>query len=474
MAQAAWRGQNKRLWRRVVPISLLAVMAVLLSACVEVNQQSTIKTDYTGTSQIRIGISRQALLLFGGLASSFGTPSAPNARTTPAAQQDPFADINKQIAQLGGTSKPYQNDKFQGVDASFTFKSLEEMQTQINTVLASNSSLNQATGSTGTSASASGTQTDLVKITAKATANGVRIDGKVDPLSSLSSSSNSTAIPGFDPSILGVADGIINLAFTMPGKITSKDALAKVDKSTVSWNFKAGDKKADIFVESDKSGGQGGKPVVAAVATTGGGAPAAIRATAAANGLSSTSNATTAVTKNNDGGHTALWIGLAILLVIAGGGTGLFFAMRGRNAKPAAATVGGFPTAQYPAQGAPPYGGQQPPQYGQPPSYGQPPQYGQPLYGGQPQPPGSPPQRHGGYGQPPQDQPPLPYGSQYPPQPSPPQPPYGSGYGQPPQPGGYPPQGGQFPPQPPPGPPGVQDRDGWPPTNDPRGPQPPR
>ncbi|MCA1725402.1 MAG: hypothetical protein LC748_14375, partial [Thermomicrobia bacterium] len=92
MAQAVWRGQNKRLWRRVVPISLLAVMAVLLSACVEVSQQSTIKTDYTGTSQIRIGISRQALLLFGGLASRFGTPSA---RTTPAAQQDPFADINK-------------------------------------------------------------------------------------------------------------------------------------------------------------------------------------------------------------------------------------------------------------------------------------------------------------------------------------------------------------------------------------------
>jgi len=82
MTQAAWRGQNKRLWRRVMPISLLAVMAVLLSACVEVNQQSTIKADYTGTSQIRIGISRQALLLFGGLASSFGTPSASSARST--------------------------------------------------------------------------------------------------------------------------------------------------------------------------------------------------------------------------------------------------------------------------------------------------------------------------------------------------------------------------------------------------------
>lgn len=438
-------GQHGRLWRRIVPVSLLAVMAVLLSACVEVNQQSTIKTDFTGTSQIRLGISKQALLLAGGFANSIGTPSASSARKTPAAQQDPFADLNTQIAQLGGTSKPYQNDKFQGVDASFTFKSLEEMQTQINTVLGSNSSLNQTTGSTGTSGS--GTQSDIVRITAQATANGVRIDGKVDPLSSLSDTSSSTAIPGLDPSAFGATDGIVNLAFTMPGKITSKDALAKVDKSTVSWSFKAGDKKADIFVESDKSGGQGGNPVAAAATTSGG-------RTLSGNGAPAASTSTTAVTNNNGGGgHTALWIGLAILVIVVGGGTGLFFAMRGRGAKPSPAVAGGYPTAPYPAQGAPPYGGQQPPPYGQPP------------YGGQP-PSGQPPQRPGSYGQPPPGQPPpQPYGGQYPPQP-PAQPPFGGGYGQPPQPpqqGGYPPQvppqggqgqgqppyGGQYPPQPP-------------------------
>src|SRR5690349_10521282 len=100
MALVRWVGQVRRrapsvrhgrFWRRVLPVGLLAVTALILSACVEVNQQSTIKPDYTGTSQIRIGISQQALLLAGGFASSFGTPSAPGAKTTPAAQQDPFA-----------------------------------------------------------------------------------------------------------------------------------------------------------------------------------------------------------------------------------------------------------------------------------------------------------------------------------------------------------------------------------------------
>lgn len=380
-----------RLWRRVAPIGLLAVMALLLSACVEVNQQSTIKPDFTGTSKIRLGISKQALQLIGGFASSLGTPSA---RATPAAQQDPFADLNKEIAQLGGTSKPYQNDKFQGVDASFTFKSLDEMQTQINTVLGSNSALSQTTGSTATASSS--TQTDIVRITAKATANGVRIDGKVDPLSSLNSPTSGTAIPGLDPKAFGAADGIVALSFTMPGKIISKDPLAKQDKSTVSWSFKAGDKPADIFVESDKSGGQAG-------------------------------NAVGSTTSGSGGGRTTLWIGLAILLVVVGGGAGLLLTMRKRGAKPAPTAPGGYQS---------PYGVQQPPQYGQ-----QPPQYGQPPYGGQQQPP------------------PQQYGGQYPP-PQPPQPPYGGGYGQPPQPpqqGGYPPQyppqggqgyGGQYPPPP--------------------------
>lgn len=455
-----WR-KHRRLLRRATAAGLLSILALLLSACVEVNQRSTIGTDFTGTTEIRLGISTQALALAGGFASSIGTPKP---GTPPVSAQDPFADLKKQITQLGGTSKDYKSDQFQGVDASFKFKSLEEMQTQINTVLGSNSSLSQATGSSSPTSSA---DTDIVKITAKATANGVRIDGKVDPLSSLSDTSSSTAIPGLDPKAFGATNGIVQLAFTMPGKILSKDALAKQDKSTVSWSFKTGDKAATIFVESDKSGGQGGN--VAAVATTAGGATPVPGSTAAAARATTAAGGTASTTASDDsGGGKTIWIIVAIAaVVLLGGGAGVFFATRGRGAKRAARTSAGFTPPPYPGQSAPPYGGQQPPQYGQPP-------YGQPPYGVPGQQPGQPPQQPpygGGYGQPPQGQPP--------------QPPYGGGYGQPPQPpqGGYPPQ---YPPQggqgqgygggygqPPPQPRGP-DQGGGQPWNDPRGPQPPR
>ena len=119
----------------------------------------------------------------------------------------------------------------------------------------------------------------------------MRIDGKVDPLSSLSDTSSSTTIPGLDPKAFGGTDGIIQLAFTMPGKILNKDALAKVDKSTVSWSFKTGDKAATIFVESDKSGSQGGNPIAAAATTAGGGTAATTTAVAANTASTATAGA---------------------------------------------------------------------------------------------------------------------------------------------------------------------------------------
>ncbi|MGI8854704.1 MAG: hypothetical protein ACR2JW_03050, partial [Thermomicrobiales bacterium] len=364
----------RRLLPRAASIGLLGIIAVLLSACVEVNQQSVIKTDYSGTTQMRVGISKQALLLVGGFASGLSTPGAAGARTTPAAQQDPFADLNKQVTQLGGTSKPYQNDKFQGLDTSFTFKNLDEMQTQINSVLGSNSALNQSTGGTSAGTSSGSGSSDILQITAKATANGVRIDGKVDPLSSLSDTSSSTAIPGLDPKLFGGTDGIIQLAFTMPGKILNKDALAKVDKSTVSWSFKTGDPAATIFVESDKSGSQGGNPVAAVSTTAGGNTSAAtttaaaastgstatagagrsaVTATAAAGGntagavssataaagntsatataVASRSAAATSTTKDKGGSNKTIFIVLAVAaVVLLGGGGGLLLARRGR------------------------------------------------------------------------------------------------------------------------------------------------
>lgn len=428
-----FRGRQRLCVRRAGGVAVLVLLAVMLSACVEVNQRSAIGTDFTGTTEIRLGVSKQALALIGTVGTSLGSPAP---KTTPAASQDPFADSKKQVAQLGGTSKDYQNDKFQGIDASFKFKSLEEMQTQINTLLASNSSLNQTTGPTGSSSSSS-SQSDLVKITAKATANGVRIDGTVDPLSTLNDTSSSTAVPGLDPKLFGGADGYVALAFTMPGKITSADPLAKKDKSTVSWAFKAGDKPATIFVESDKSGGQGGNAIaVAATPATGANATAPGRATTASGAQATLPAARTVTTAADNGGSNTLPIILGVLgLVIVVGGLVGFLVLRGRGKRPPTAPpAGGYPATQ---------------QYGAPPN-----QYGQPPQGGGYPPPGQ------GYGQPPQQ----PYGAPYPPpgqQPQPPQgaPPYGGGYTPPGQqptggyPPSYPPQPGPYgqPPQQPPG-----------------------
>src|SRR3954452_10751247 len=54
-------GKRRRLLRRATAVGFLGIVALLLSACVEVNQQSTIKQDFTGTTQIRLGISKQLL-----------------------------------------------------------------------------------------------------------------------------------------------------------------------------------------------------------------------------------------------------------------------------------------------------------------------------------------------------------------------------------------------------------------------------
>jgi hypothetical protein len=488
-------------WRRLLSVGTLALLALLLSACVEANQKSVIGTDFKGTTDMRVGISKQALTLmtsFGGISSTPGAQSTVNAATA-----DPFTDLKQQVKQMGGTTKDYETDKFKGVDISLKFNSLDEMQNQINAILGSDSS-ELGSGTTGTSATPSSSSSGggLVQITAKATATGVRIDGNVDPSLNSGDASGATAIPGFDPKTLG-SDGYIALAFTMPGKILNKDGLAKVDKSTASWYFKVGDQPATIFVESDKSGSQGGNAIANpgnsgsgnttsnTAASPAASAAAGTRTANTTGGATSASGAGTnptsvgATTNKDSGSNTGKIIGIIVgaVAVVAVIGVVLFLVM-GRK-KPAAAT----PTGSYPAQ--PPYGGQQygqpgqPPQqggYGQPPyggqQYGQPPQGGygqpprppaQPPYGGQPgQPPqqggGGQPPYGGGYGQPGQ-QPPAGGGYGQPPQGGygqPGQPPSGGGYGQPPQ-GGYgqPPSGGGY------GQPGGQGGYGQPPQRPP-------
>src|SRR5947199_3621977 len=75
--------------RRLSAIGLLALVAIMLSACVEVNQSSTIKTDFTGTTNMRIGVSLLLTNSINGLSTSApssgarGTP-APASTSTPA------------------------------------------------------------------------------------------------------------------------------------------------------------------------------------------------------------------------------------------------------------------------------------------------------------------------------------------------------------------------------------------------------
>lgn len=316
--------EQHRALRRVSGAGIVALVALALSACVQVNQTSTIKTDFTGTTTMRIGIAKQALAQFATLAAIGGTQTPSQKATTAAGINDPFADAKKQVTQLGGTSKDYETKDFKGIDASFTFKTLDEMQRQINTMLGASSTTSLSpTGSAGSSVTGG-----LVTVTAKQTTSGARIDGKVDP----SLNSGGTATPGLDPKTLsGGVDGTIDLAFTMPGKILNADTLAKKDKSTVSWHFKVGDQPATIFVESDKSGGQSGS----AVASTSG--------------------------SNNR--KTGVIVGIILALLVIGGLTA-FFILRNRRRRPA-------PAAPFP--GAVPYG--TPNQYGPPQGnpYGQPP-----------------------------------------------------------------------------------------------------
>ena len=450
-----------RRWRRFLSLGALALVALALSACVEVNQRSVINPDLAGTTEMRVGISLQTLTLVGGFGGLSSTPGAQ--ATVNAAMADPFADLKKDVAAMGGTTKDYKTDKFQGIDITYKFKNLDEMQKQINTTLGG--------------ASTSSDTPNVVTITAKATASGVRIDGTVDASLGAGDPSSATVIPGFNPAAFG-SDGYVALAFTMPGKILTKDALAKADKSTVSWYFKTGDKPADIFVESDKSGAQPGNIIAGPVggATASGtttsalATPAAATARAgatqvaatqagptqagptqtsatqtgptpnatgrAATPTATTGGATTAMAPNDTRGPNVALIAIIAVVALAVVGGGIALAVSRGKKSGAVASTQSFSSA--PPYGAPPGGygqpGQPPQGYGQPPGgygppqggYGQPGQgYGQPPYGAPPQgqpprPPSYPPP--GGYGPPGQPPPSGGYG----------QPPSGGGYGQPP------------------------------------------
>jgi len=245
---------TRRWAQRGMAVGTLLMTVALLSACIEANSASTIGSDFTGTTTIRIGISKIALQTLTSIGNSLGGTPTPNSGGTSSssaggALDNPFGDVTNQVTAMGGTAKPYDNANFMGVDITLPFKSLDEMQRQINSILG-----NSSGSSSGSSpSSASSDQSPLIQITAKGTDSGIRIDGTVDPLSSLNDPNNPNAIPGLDVSALLLGGGMVQLSFTMPGAITNADPLATQNGNTVSWSFKLGDKAATIFAEANKS-----------------------------------------------------------------------------------------------------------------------------------------------------------------------------------------------------------------------------
>jgi hypothetical protein len=236
--------------RRGMAVGVLLLTAVMLSACIEANSASTINPDLTGTTKVRIGISKVALQTITQIGSGLGGTPTPNSGST----DNPFADLNTQATAMGGTVTPYETTDFTGVEIAFTFSSLDEMQKQINSVLGDQSNSSGSASSSSSSSPLGGGPSALVQITATDTGSTVRIDGTVDPLSELSDpAATAGAPPGLDLSAILSGGGKVELSFTMPGSINTADALATQNGTTVSWSFKVGDPKATIFVESAKS-----------------------------------------------------------------------------------------------------------------------------------------------------------------------------------------------------------------------------
>lgn len=233
--------------QRGMAIGMLLLTAALLSACIEATSTSTIGSDFTGTTHMRVGISKVAIQTLTSIGNSFGGTPTPNSGSAP---DNIFGDLNNQVSTMGGTATPYENDNFMGVEITLPFNSLDEMQNQINTIFG-NSSGGSSASNPLSGSGASGNA--LMQITATSTDSGVRIDGTVDPLSSLNDPNSANAIPGLDLSSLLLGGGQVQLSFTMPGAITNADPLATQNGNTVSWSFKVGDKAATIFAEANKS-----------------------------------------------------------------------------------------------------------------------------------------------------------------------------------------------------------------------------
>jgi len=232
---------------RLTTIGVLVSLAALLSGCFQVTHKSVIAPDLTGSTTLRIGVSKTALAQVADLAGANGitgngTPGSMSLDPADAVQQ-----LGDQLTQLGGTATPFQDGDYVGVDVFFNFSSLDQMTQQLNGLLSGTS------GPSAQAVAASG-QTGILTLTARTLANGgIRVEGNIDPLSFLGDPNNVLAAlsPDLSQAITSDPNAQITLSFQMPGAIRTTDAAARRDGTTATWTFPIGSAPTTLFVESD-------------------------------------------------------------------------------------------------------------------------------------------------------------------------------------------------------------------------------
>lgn len=232
---------------RLTTFGVLVSLAALLSGCFQVTHKSVIAPDLTGSTTLRIGVSKTALAQVADIAAANGLSGNDTAGSMGFDPADTVQQIGDQLSQLGGTATPFEDGDYVGVDIFFNFTSLDQMTQQLNGLLS---------GTSGPSAQASAVsgQTGILTLTARTLADGgVRVEGNIDPLSFLGDPNNVLAAlsPDLSQAITSDPNAQITLAFQMPGAIRSTDAAAQRNGTTATWTFPIGSAPATLFVESD-------------------------------------------------------------------------------------------------------------------------------------------------------------------------------------------------------------------------------
>lgn len=232
-------------------VGAMLLVLVALTGCVQVRHQSSIEADLSGTTTMRIAISRDTIGAIGALGEAFGGMNMGMPETTIATGEDFARSIEEDVRKLGGTVAPFESDRYIGADVLLPFRSLDEMTTQINTLLGTDPAKAMEDPLPGANAE----DDTIIILRATSTGDRVRIEGSIDPLSALG---GPDGIASFSPElaaqISGDPDAVIALSFTLPGAVLDADGAATRTGSTVSWSWPIGSPVTTFFAESDRSG----------------------------------------------------------------------------------------------------------------------------------------------------------------------------------------------------------------------------